>query len=66
MTIVSKPATDEYRDGWDRIFGKPRDLENQWDSSREWCNPLPPDEVLYNGGPQCGMAKGPCACGSWH
>ena len=22
MTIRSRPATDEYRDGWDRVFGK--------------------------------------------
>ena len=22
MTITTKPATDDYRDGWDRIFGR--------------------------------------------
>ena len=22
MTIRSRPATDEYRDGWDRVFGR--------------------------------------------
>ncbi|MFA7269953.1 MAG: hypothetical protein WC073_11460 [Sterolibacterium sp.] len=22
MTIKTKPATDKYRDGWDRVFGK--------------------------------------------
>lgn len=25
MTIKTKPATDEYRDGWDRVFAKRAD-----------------------------------------
>lgn len=27
---------------------------------------LPPNIKLYNGGTQCDMMFGPCACGSWH
>ena len=31
MTIRSRPATDEYRDGWDRVFGgKPKNRSKKY------------------------------------
>lgn len=40
--IQSKPATPEYRDGWDRIFAKP--LPARWPKPGD---PLKRDEVEF-------------------
>lgn len=38
-TLISKSATEAYRDGWDRIFGnkarKPEDLEKKEEVKKE-------------------------------
>ena len=38
-TIKTKPSTKEYREGWERVFGK--------QSKEEWLNPDLDDIELY-------------------
>lgn len=60
MSIVTRPATQEYRDNFDATFGKKEEKKS--------FAPYPKDRPpRYNASSEpCDMWIGPCCCGAWH
>lgn len=60
MSIVTHPANDAYRSGWDATFGKKEESK----SLVAYPKDRPP---RYNACTEpCDMWIGPCCCGAWH
>lgn len=63
MAITTRPATDAYRKGWERCFGKAACR-----GPKREIVAYPADKPpRYNGCSQpCDVWSGPCCCGAWH